>query len=85
MARAGNPASKDHEALLSDVESMVTRLSTEGARSTNQIDGAVDPGFQAPGMASLEWEGIVDDLLFCGDMDWGELLSSYTQGTWWQE
>lgn len=85
MARAGNPASKDHEALLLDVECMVTRLSTRGVRPTNQGDGTVDLGFQAPGAANMEWEGTLDDLLFCGDMDWGELLSSCTQGTWWQE
>lgn len=74
VARAENPASKDHEALLLDVEYMVAKLSTRGVRQTDQGDRTVDLEFQAPGVAKMEWEGTLDDLLFCSNMDWGEFL-----------
>lgn len=85
----GNPSSKDHEALLSDVEAMVKRVSAEMVRS-RQGQGQAHAGEagswgdeqSSAGIVDFglgEFEGIMGDQLWC-DMDWENLLSTYTQG-----
>ncbi|KAM0327548.1 hypothetical protein ACHAQA_005839 [Verticillium albo-atrum] len=76
MARVGNPAAKDHEKLLTDVEAMVTGAAVETGRPQRAGDGDIwNTGFVVPnvdfGMGEVEK---------FGDMDWEQLLNTYTQG-----
>lgn len=77
MARAGNPASKDHEALLADVESMVRKLAVGGGWSGDGVPGVVSA------TANQGGEPVVDDPFW--GMGWDDLLSSYAQAIWSQE
>ncbi|KAL0939771.1 uncharacterized protein CTRU02_206381 [Colletotrichum truncatum] len=79
MACVGNPAAKDHDALLSDVEAMVKRVSEE-EKSTSQVivgteDMNVSLNFPELNFADLDSE----QSIWC-DADWESILSTYTQG-----
>lgn len=77
MARMGNPAAKDHDALLSDVEAMVKHVSMETSRMRRASE--VQPWGQSWSVADLGFEGVPGDQVWL-DMHWETLLNSYMQG-----
>lgn len=92
MARLGNPASKDHEALLTDVEQVVETVTSrqQQQRDPPQPQGVAPPGIgqqqqQAGGGSHwLETIGTDDGIPldhFWQDIDWETMLSSYTRAT----
>ncbi|KAK7755570.1 hypothetical protein SLS62_002504 [Diatrype stigma] len=93
MARLGNPASKDHEALLTDVEQVVEMVtSRQQQREPPQPQGIVPPGVgqqqQQAGVGGgghwLETIGTDDGVPldhFWQDVEWETMLSNYTRAT----
>ncbi|KAF4774651.1 C6 transcription factor [Colletotrichum scovillei] len=84
MARVGNPAAKDHDVLLSDVEAMVKRISREEKTTPRQF--SVE---EADGNVEMETDLTFSDFMFSdgnadqqiwSDKDWESILSTYTQG-----
>lgn len=79
MARAGNPAAKDHDVLLADVEAMVEKVSKEKATagltgmefdpSGGAADFFSDLSFAGMGLDQNNWYGV----------DFDDILSNITQ------
>lgn len=84
MARVGNPAAKDHDVLLSDVEAMVKRISREEKTtprqsSVEETDGNVEMETDLSFSDFMFSDGSADQQIW-SDKDWESILSTYTQG-----
>lgn len=84
MARVGNPAAKDHDVLLSDVEAMVKRISREEKTtprqsSVEETDGNVEMETDLSFSDFMFSDGGTDQQIW-SDKDWENILSTYTQG-----
>ncbi|KAK1702984.1 hypothetical protein BDP67DRAFT_550042 [Colletotrichum lupini] len=84
MARVGNPAAKDHDVLLSDVEAMVKRISREEKTtprqsSVEETDGNVEMETDLSFSDFMFSDGNADQQIW-SDKDWESILSTYTQG-----
>ncbi|KAK0375362.1 hypothetical protein CLIM01_07261 [Colletotrichum limetticola] len=84
MARVGNPAAKDHDVLLSDVEAMVKRISREEETiprqsSVEETDRNVE---METGLSFSDcmFSDVGADQQIWSDKDWESILSTYTQG-----
>ncbi len=79
MARFGNPASKDHEALLTDVEQVVETVTN---RQQNRDPEGAAPGIGQSGHHWLETIGTDDEIPlenFWQEINWENVLSGYTR------
>ncbi|KAF4832791.1 Proline utilization trans-activator [Colletotrichum tropicale] len=79
MARVGNPAAKDHDALLSDVEAMVMRVQEE-ERLTEQTSTEIETPNENLSFSDFMFADMGSEQQIWCDTDWENILSSYTQG-----
>ncbi|KAJ0340565.1 hypothetical protein KNSL1_011519 [Colletotrichum chrysophilum] len=79
MARVGNPAAKDHDALLSDVEAMVMRVQEE-QRLAEQTSTEIETPNENLSFSDFMFADMGSEQQIWCDTDWENILSSYTQG-----
>ena len=75
MVRVGNPASKDHRYLLSDVEEMVAKVMSCRRNSMPAIQEADLNGEYYNASGSV-FDGILDEQIWY-DMDWESILKGW--------
>ncbi|KAF9872883.1 hypothetical protein CkaCkLH20_09746 [Colletotrichum karsti] len=78
MARVGNPAAKDHDALLSDVEAMVDRVCEEEL-ATRQTSMEADHVNEPLNFSEFMFADMGSEHQIWCDTDWENILSTYTQ------
>lgn len=78
MVRAGNPASKDHRSLLSDVEEMVSKIMNHRRNSVMPAAQEADPNNEYYSTSGFMFDGILDEQIWY-DMDWESILRGWTE------